>query len=335
MVSLLGADQTLFDYSVDYITTLAPFFPVLSLLFLGDYFLKSQGLPYKGLAILGSTVLINALFDYLFIAYLDLGVKGAALATGLSFSIGALFSIPNMFRRSNPVSVLKGGFNRSLLGGMLYNGSSEGVSELSAGIELFLFNRAMMYYVGAIGVAAFTSINYLLFVGITLFVGMSDGIIPVLSYNYGSSNVKRVLKLLRTNIVVNLTLGVILFLLLSFGGELVISLFFKKSSSDTEVLSVAGWGSKICAFAFLFNGFNIATSSFFTSMEDAKLSVIISVMRGFGFIAVGIIVLPLLCGLTGIWLAIPVAELLTFVFAVTLLRKKINIGRLTAKIKYR
>lgn len=126
VVSLLGADDTLFDYSVGYITTLAPFFPVLSLLFLGDYFLKSQGRPYRGLAILGSAVLMNILFDYLFIVHLDLGVRGAALATGLSFSIGALFSIPNMLCRSNPVSVLKGRFNRSLLGGMLYNGSSEG-----------------------------------------------------------------------------------------------------------------------------------------------------------------------------------------------------------------
>lgn len=328
IITFLGADEQLYSHSVDYVTALAPFFPLLSILFLGDYFLKSQGKPNLSMIIMGSSVIINIALDYFLIAHLGLGTIGAGLSTGISFTIGALIVLPRMFSRSSPIAVQKGKFRLSLLGRMLYNGSSEGVSELSAGIQTFIFNLTMMHYVGALGVAAFTSISYLIYLGITVFVGMSDGIIPVMSYNYGASNIRRVLSILRRNVIVNGVVGIGLCVLAFFWGENIITLFFDKSIDNQSTIELAVHGSKICAFAFLFNGFNIAMSSFFTAIGDARLSVIISFMRGFVFIGLGIFFYPLMLGVDGVWITIPSAELITLVFAVIILRHRIALKRL-------
>ena len=333
LVTLLGANALLFPYSKDYLTTLSPFFPLLILLFMGDYYLKSRGKPMLGLCIVGSMVLLNILLDYLLIARLALGVRGAALATGLSFSAGALCSIIYMFRANSKVTVRKGKFKWSLVGQMLYNGSSEGVAELSAGITVFLFNRALMSYAGASGVAAFTAINYLLYIGILIFVGMSDGIIPVISYNYGASRMKRVLRLLRMNVVVNFILGIIIFGAIYIAGSNLISLFFDSSEESASTIALAVNGAKFCAFAFLFNGTNIAISSFFTAMGDAKSSIMISAMRGLIFVAIGIYIYPLWLGIDGIWLAIPIAELLTLTFGTFWLRHETKLKRLKEHVK--
>ena len=251
-----------------------------------------------------------------------MGAMGAGLATGISFNVGALFVIPHLFKHKSQVAIQKGKYSWKLVKNMLYNGSSEGVSELSAGFTMFLFNHAMMHYIGAEGVAAFTSINYLTYMGITLFVGMSDGIIPVMSYNYGASNIKRVLRILRANILVNGTIGVLLCILAFFGGERVVTLFFDHSEESISTIELAVKGAKISAFAFLFNGFNIAMSSFFTSMGDARTSVIISLLRGLIFISIGLIIFPILFGADGVWLAIPFAELCAVVIAIIILRYK-------------
>lgn len=324
IIMMLGADEQLYHYSANYLISLSPFFPLLSILFFGDFFLKSQGKPYLSVIILGASVVINIILDYILIVRLELGTTGAALATGISFSIGAMIIIPRLFNRSSPVCVQKGKFRFRLLGNMLYNGSSEGISELSAGIVMFLFNIAMMHYVGAAGVAAFTSISYMLYIGITVFVGMSDGIIPVMSYNYGASNMKRVLSILKTNIIVNGFIGITLCALAFFGGETLVTLFFDKSAENMATIEMAIIGSKICAFAFLFNGFNISMSSFFTSMGDARLSVIISILRGLIFVVLGLLVYPFLLEVNGVWISIPSAEFLTFFVATLILKRKIS-----------
>mgnify|MGYP000043087323 FL=1 len=112
---------------------------------------------------------------------MGLGIKGAGLATGLAFTLGGLFNIPRMFQRGQVVAVQRGRFRWPLVWNALYNGSSEGISELSAGITIFLFNITMMRYLGEDGVAAFTAINYILFIATTVFLGISDGIIPIIS----------------------------------------------------------------------------------------------------------------------------------------------------------
>ena len=101
---MLGANDVLVTGAVDYIRSLVPFFPLLSLMFLGDYMIKAMGHPLYAMIVMGSTVLINIGLDLLFIPVMGLGIKGAGLATGLAFTLGALFNIPRMFQRGQVVA---------------------------------------------------------------------------------------------------------------------------------------------------------------------------------------------------------------------------------------
>lgn len=320
----LGADADLQHYTVDYIRYLSPFLPVLALLFLGDYMLKATARPYLALSLLGLVLLLNIVLDYLLVAVMGAGVKGAALATGISLSVPLLLMAVLLLRKDNIVSFRKGKFRYKLLWNMLYNGSSEGLSELSAGITVFLFNNVMMDLFGKSGVAAFTSVNYLLYLGVQLYVGLSDGIIPILSYNYGAGNKERVRATIRLGRRTNLIIGLIFFALLFWGGTFLVGHFFGNTDAgDVEIIkAIAVTGATYVAFAFFFNGQNILSSSLFTSMGDARTSVVISLMRGLLLVVIGIFILPLVFGNTGIWLVIPLAELVTLFYCFVIVRKK-------------
>ena len=321
---LLGANETLLPYTRDYISTFWIFFPFLTLLFLGDYILKATGKPNLAVFVLGSVLTLNVILDLLFIGLFDWGVKGAALATGIALGSGILIMLPGLLSTRYVVNPKEGRCSLKLLGEMTYNGSSEGLSELSAGITVFLFNWAMMNTWGEIGVAAFTTINYLLYVGVQLFVGLSDGIIPILSYNYGANNLRRMKETLFLGFKINASIGLLLFAVIFFGGEFLISLFFQNNSSGnvSEILQLASTGASFCAFAFLVNGANIISSSFFTSMGCAGKSAIISLMRGLLLIVIGILLYPKWFGDYGIWMVIPIAEGITFITCLFLIRNK-------------
>ena len=308
--------------SVDYICSLVPFFPLLSLMFLGDYMIKAMGHPLYAMIVMGSTVLINIGLDLLFIPVMGLGIKGAGLATGLAFTLGALFNIPRMFQRGQVVAVQRGRFRWPLVWNALYNGSSEGISELSAGITIFLFNITMMRYLGEDGVAAFTAINYILFIATTVFLGISDGIIPIISYNFGAGRLDRIEKVLRLAGRVNFMIGITLFAILFFFGQQITSFFFKGGEA-LDALAIANYGITIYCFTFLMSGLNILASSYFTAIGNAKLSVVISMLRSLVFVTFGIIVYPSLFGIQSIWYNVPVAELCTLFISFMLVRREL------------
>lgn len=227
-----------------------------------------------------------------------------------------------MWGKKNKVSILKGRFRWRLVGNALYNGSSEGVSELSAGICAFLFNITMMRYLGEQGVAAFTALQYLLFIGVTVFLGVSDGVIPIISFNYGASLWERIRRVLMLAVRTNFVIGLFLFLLVTFFGEHLIVLFFNEDA--LEVLSIAKRGMGIYAFAFLLNGFNILTASYFTALGDARTSILVSLSRSLVLVAVNIVLFPRIWGIEGIWLVIPVAELCTAFISFVLVRRSLK-----------
>lgn len=322
IVRIFGANEQLAEGSIDYIRTLVPFFPIISLFYLSDSSLKSMGRPYWAMSVMSSTVILNIALDLLFVAVWGWGIKGAALATGIAFTLGSAANLPHLVSGKNLLDLRKGRFDRKMTGNMIYNGSSEGMSEMSAGIQTMLFNLVMMQYLGATGVAAFTALNYVMFIGITIFLGVSDGILPIIGYNHGAGNTLRIKKTLGLAIRTNLIIGIILFAMVSLLGANLISLFF--NTDNNRIIEIAVEGSVIYAFAFLINGFNILAASYFTALGNAKWSIIISLLRGLVFISVGIWILPRIMGISGIWLAMPIAEILTLGIAVYLVRRSVR-----------
>lgn len=317
---LMGANAQLLPYSLAYIKALSPLFPLLAIFMLGDFTLKGSGRPVFASIIMLVVVLLNVLLDYIFIAHLDMGARGAGLATGLSFSFGAVIVTPFMFLRCSLVSIRKrGGFSLSILGRMLFNGSSEGITQLSVGIAMTLFNRAMIEYFGADGVAVLTAISYLQFIGIAIFLGISDGVVPIMAFNHGAGNSARVERIfafaLRANLIIGVMFGLVLFV---FSKE-VTSLFFDNDIVSDRLMQIADYGAKVWAFAFLFNGANILMSAYFTAMGDAIRSAIISLCRGLIFVVLGIVFYPKIFSPNAVWFSVPIAEFITVVISAAML----------------
>lgn len=322
IASFLGANEVLLPDAVGYIRALVPFFPLLCAMFFGDYIIKAMGHPLYATSVMGLTVILNIILDIVFVARLGWGVMGAGLATGIAFTVGACFNLPRLFSRHEVVAVQRGRYDRRLVWNAFYNGSSEGMSELSVAITVFLFNITMMRYLGESGVAAFTAINYILFIGTTVFLGISDGIIPIIGYNYGAGQHGRIKSILKLAVRTNSLIGISLFLLLLLFGEQVIGLFFKDHGS--EAFAIASRGVSIYCFAFLLCGLNILASSYFTAIGNAKISIIISALRGLIFVGIGILVLPAVFGIDAIWYDVPIAEVCTLSVSFWLVRRSLK-----------
>lgn len=321
IASFLGANEVLLPDAVHYIRAFVPFFPLLCAMFFGDYIIKAMGHPLYATSVMGMTVVLNIVLDLVFVAVLGWGVMGAGLATGIAFTMGACFNVPRLFSRHEVVAVQRGRYDRRLVWNAFYNGSSEGMSELSVAITVFLFNITMMRYLGESGVAAFTAINYILFIGTTVFLGISDGIIPIIGYNYGARQQERIKSILKLAARTNSLIGIGLFLLLLLFGEQVIGLFFKDHGS--EAFEIASRGVSIYCFAFLLCGLNILASSYFTAIGNAKISIIISALRGLVFVGIGILVLPAVFGIDAIWYDVPIAEICTLSVSFWLVRRSL------------
>ncbi len=321
-VRLMGADDLLAPYALEYMRGFAPFILPISLSFYSDLMLKSMGRPLFSTLVMGGAVLLNIVLGVYFVIYLEMGTFGTALSTGIAFTCALIASGTVTFSSRGEISMLRGKFDFKLLTRAMFNGASEGVSELASGLSMLIINLIVVQRLGADGVSAYTTINYLNFVGILLFLGISDGLIPVMSFVYGANEKSRMRSIIRTALSVNTLIGITVFAILMLWGDLFLGIFLKDNTSN--IYALASQGLKIYAFVFLLNGFNIFITSFFTAIGNAIGSIIIAMLRGLVFLVTGMLTLPLLFGDAGLWLSIPIAEVLTLCVTIYLLSRKLT-----------
>ena len=257
-----------------------------------------------------TTISCNVILDYLAVGVLGLGIPGAAAATGLAYLGGLLVAASPMFRRETVLNVFDGHFCPREILHAAFNGSSEGVTYAAAALTVFLMNRSFMAYAGEDGVAAFTIINYIgNFVTLLMF-GMSDGISPILSSNYGAGNLDRIRKTRTAALISNFIMGAMLFGVFWIFGRQLIGLFLDREQSGT-VIDMAVRGARIYGLCFLASGFNIVQSGYHTALGDAVSSILIAASRGIIFVPVGLLLFSRLLGMDGVWFSLPFAEIVT------------------------
>lgn len=308
IIYALGADKVLFPYCKDYLTIILLFTPASMLQVLFQNLFVTAGRPTLGLVLSVCAGAMNIVFDYLFMVIFDMGIAGAGFGTGIGYLIPAITGIIVFSKKSGTLSFVKPIIDIKVLGESCINGSSEMVSQLSTAITTFFFNRTMMNLLGVNGVASITIIIYTQFLLTTLFIGFSMGVAPVISYNFGANNyygLKKIYKICISFIFVG---SLFIFALSFINGNSLVRLF---TGTNEAVYKIAINGFMIFVFSFLFSGFNIFSSAIFTALSNGKLSALISFLRTFGFIMIGLLVMPQFIEITGVWLAVPVAEILT------------------------
>lgn len=318
LATFLGANDVLLADSSTYIKILALFAPFIGFSFILGVFVRCIGKPNIYLMSSIVSLFANIILNYVLIKQLKLGIVGAPIATGLSFTTSFLIVAIPFMKKSSVLNFFNGTFNWKLTGQLLYNGSSEGVSSLAAAISTFVFNMAFMGIAGEAGVSAFTAIGYISLFASLIVCGVAAGIGPVISYNYGAQLHDRVKQMMSISCKLAIIMGSSLVLLILFFGKYLIMMFV---NDNQAVLDLALAGSKIYAFTFFFNGLNILFSGYFTSIGDALSSIIVAVCRGMIFILLGISILPKFVGISGVWMTVPIAEVLTLLVVVFLFKK--------------
>lgn len=319
IVKVLGADETVMPLAGSYLKTLLSFSCVFILNNIITIFVRNDNAPNLAMVamILGS--LSNIVLDYIFIFTFKLGMFGAAIATGTTPILSLLVLSIHFIRKKNNFKLIKCKFNKNDIKSILSLGIPSFITEFSSGVIILIFNFTILRISYNIGVAAYGIIANLALIVVAIFTGIAQGIQPIISKSYGEGKVKDIKVIYKYGLILSLVMGVLCYLLSFKFSEEIVNLF--NNEGNTELLYMAVDGIKVYFVAFIIMGLNIVTTSFFASINEGKESFTISIMRGLIVIIPLISLLPRLFGMTGVWITIPLVEVITLLISTWLYLK--------------
>lgn len=312
---LLGSSERLMPHVLPYaLVVFLGTVPMAFKLFF-EYLVRSDGNSKVGLAMSVVGLVLNVGLDYLFVGVYGLGTLGAAWGTTLSITASALIGLVYFLRFGN-IRFARPKADAKVLLKSCTNGSSEMFTEFSTGITTLLFNLMVMKYFGEDGVAAVTIIMYIYYFFISFYMGIAVAVAPVVSYNVGAQNPAKIREMLRYSFrTIAVTAALILAASL-LGGQAIIHLFVQSGN----VFDITWQALRLFSPVFVFIGFNVFLSGYFTALGNGLTSAVISLLRSLVLVVVFIAVLPLLLEENGIWLTMPFSEAATVLVAVQLYR---------------
>lgn len=311
---LLGARGEMVQICVLYGRIYLMALPLFMLQYVFQSFLVVAEKPKLGLAVTVVAGVTNMVLDALFMAVFHWGVAGAALATAISQAVGGgipliYFLMPNKSRLRLGKTEIDG----NALLKTCTNGSSELMTNISSNIVNILFNYQLMQFAGEDGVSAYGVIMYCNFVFTSVFLGYSIGSAPIVGFQYGAGNYTELKNLLKKTIWI---IGILSVVLLGLAEILASPLARIFVGYDSELLALTNRAFKIYSVMFLFCGFNIYGSSFFTALNNGLISATISFLRTLVFQIGCVLILPIFLGIDGIWISVVVAELLALLVTI-------------------
>lgn len=319
LVLFLGANDAIYQYCYDYLQLLSFFFPCSMLQIMFQFLFVTAGRPKLGLLSIGMGGISNIVLDYLFIVHWDMGIAGAGLATGIGFSLPAVFGLVYFtLARHGTLYFIRPKWDGASLLKSCTNGSSEMVSNLAICLSTLLFNLLMMHHVGENGVAAITIVLYAQFLFNAIYFGYCGGMAPLASFHYGAGNTLALQRLYRYSrqFVFFSSLCTVA---VAFVSAPMVATLFAQPSSPVYTLTVQGL--RLFSIGFFTMGFNLFASNFFTALSNGSVSAFLSFARTLVLIVGALELLPLVWGVNGIWLALPVAETLAAFISYGCLRK--------------
>ena len=283
-----------------------------------EYFIRVDGRPGFTLILYLSGGVTHLLLDYILMGPLDMGIKGTAWA-----NLGGLYIIMILgggyflfmktklsFRRFRP--------DWRFIGHSFANGSSELVSESSAGITTFFFNYVTIALVGEVGAAAVSIVLNVHYLMILLHLGYIMGVAPLISYFYGAAEYEKVNVLIKYSKVFILVTSVVSASACLIFGKYIVMAFEHPGS---ELFDMALTGTRLLASALFLCGMNIFASGFFTAYGNGKVSALISASRALVMVIAGLMILSWIFGMTGVWLSLTFAEIATLALTAVMLVK--------------
>lgn len=313
---LLGSSDRLLPPSVEYMRWFVPFLPFSALLSSGMFFIRLDGSPNYAMFCNVVPALINILLDYVFIFICGWGMTGAALATSLGYVVGAAMVVVYLSRRRHVVRFCHVKTSRKSLlltrrnvGYMCRLGLSSFLCEAAIATMMFSGNYVFIRYLGEDGVAAFSIACYFFPIIFMINNAIGQSAQPILSYNHGIGDLGRVRKAFHLALATAVGVGACIFLLTLLFSRGIVAMFI---SAEYPAYGIAVDGLPLFAAGFVFFAVNIVAINYFQSVERPRPAMALTVLRGFVFMVGCFFGLPQVAGVSGIWLAVPLSEVLTF-----------------------
>ena len=327
ILGILGGDAEIIAIGTIYTRIFMLFAPFFMLNYIFNAFVRNDGSPSIAMAATLFSSLFNIVFDYILMFPLGLGMAGAALATAFSPIVGVLICSLHFRKKSNSIRFLRKvpSIKRLFLSCQL--GISAFIGEMASGITTLVFNFLILALTGNIGIAAYGVVANTALVATSIFNGVSQGSQPLFSRFYGKREQTSISKILKLAVITGLAFGVLAILITQLFAEPLVHIFNSENSAD--MAAYATIGLKIYFVGYMFAGFNIIGTGYLGATENASWSFATSILRGIVAIIICAIVLSKLFGMTGVWLAFPVAEFITtLVMIVAIIRNQRKISRI-------
>lgn len=326
VLDLLGVSAELRGMALDYYLWVIPTCLFLMFQIIGEFTIRLDGSPKYAMYANIIPAVINIVLDYTFIIPLDMDLIGAALATDIGTGIGLLMAFYYMIFKAEKLKFyrLKKSITSLLLtlrnvGYMIKLGFSAFIGEFAISVMMLTGNWMFGKYLGNEGIAAFSVICYLFPVVFMIYNAVAQSAQPILSYNYGANLPQRVKETFRHSVTISMVFGGLMTIVFMLFAGPIISIFLQNSDPSH---ALATTGLPLYALGFVFVAFNISAIGYFQSIEQASIATLLMVLRGILFLVIAFITLPKIIGISGLWLAVPSAEIITFIVAICCFKRK-------------
>lgn len=318
----LKAEGELLENCVTYATIILCALPFYVLQLLFQSFFVTAEKPHLGLAVTISSGVTNMVLDAVLVILLPQEYKlaGAAIATAMSQLVGGVAPLVYFFRKNSSLLKLTSTrFDGRAIVKAATNGSSEFMSNVSMSIVAMLYNSRLMEYAGEDGVAAYGVMMYVSMIFSAAFIGYSIGTAPVVGYHDGAKNHAELKSVLRKSLIIIGAFGAAMAAAAQILAWPLAKMFV---GYDDNLVDMTISGFRIFALSFVFTGFAIYSSGFFTALNDGLTSALISFLRTLVFQVAAVMILPEIWDLNGIWISIVAAEVMAVLLSVIFLITK-------------
>jgi len=322
IAAFLGAKGVIHSLTVEYMRVIFGFTPFIILNQIMVAFIRNDGNPKLATIALLVSNASNIVLDYIFIYPFGWGMFGAALATAVSPVISLAILSIHFIKKHNSFHLRKTRFSIRTAADFCKLGTSSMVNELSVGLVVMIFNFLFFDLGGNTAVAAYGVVANCAIVGTAIFTGIAQGVQPLVSHAYGKGDLLQQKQVLRYAAVTAIALAVVLVGSIFAADDPIVSIFNKEK--DPLLQSIATGGLCIYFVSYLASCFNIVFAGYLSAMERADFGFIISLMRGLVVIAPMAFLLSRFFGMTGIWVAVPAAEVVTLIAALVMVRKALR-----------
>jgi len=322
LAMILGADDTILPMAEVYMKVIMSSAPIIVLNCILTAFIRNDNNPKLAMAGMVTGSLSNIVLDWIFLFPLDMGMLGAALATVCSMVLGAGVLSLHFITKRNKFILQKCKIKIKKIAHILFLGSSAFINELSLSIALVTFNLLILGIEGNIGVAAYGVVANIAFIVASIFTGVAQGVQPLLSKGQGLGDNNMIKQVLKYAIAVVLVISLGIYAVMYIFAYEIVAIF--NSESNETLAMLAGNGLRIYFIGFIFTGVNIIAAAFFSAIANAKIGLLISVLRGCIIIIPMAIILSAALDMNGIWLSFVFTELVVCAMALILLYRKIK-----------